>query len=51
MGALELKDSVLQYINSADERLLKVVKAVIESYQENEIVSYTVNGNPLTRNQ
>ncbi len=51
MGALELKDSVLQYINSADERLLKVVKAVIESYQEDEIVAYTVNGNPLTRNQ
>ncbi len=51
MGALELKDSVLQYINSADERLLKVVKAVIESYQEDEIVSYAVNGNPLTRNQ
>jgi hypothetical protein len=51
MGALELKDSVLQYINLADERLLKVVKAVIESYQEDEIVAYTVNGNPLTRNQ
>lgn len=51
MGALELKESVLQYINSADERLLKVVKAVIESYQEDEIIAYTVNGNPLTRNQ
>jgi hypothetical protein len=51
MGALELKNSVLQYINSADERLLKVVKAVIESYQEDEIISYAVNGNPLTRNQ
>ncbi len=51
MGALELKDSVLQYINSADERLLKVVKAVIESYQEDEIVAYSVSGNPLTRNQ
>jgi hypothetical protein len=51
MGALDLKDSVLQSINLADERLLKVVKAVIESYQEDEIVAYTVNGNPLTRNQ
>jgi hypothetical protein len=49
MGALELRDSVLEYINSADERLLKVVKAVIESYQENDIVAYTVSGNPLTR--
>ena len=50
MGALELKESVLQSINSADERLLKVVKAVIESYQEDEIVAYSVDGKPLTRN-
>ena len=49
MGALELRDSVLEYINTADERLLKVVKAVIESYQENDVVAYTIAGNPLTR--
>ncbi len=49
MGALELRESVLEYINTADERLLKVVKAVIESYQENEIVAYTVDGIPLNR--
>lgn len=49
MGALELRDSVLGYINTADERLLKVVKAVIESYQENDIVAYTIDGKPLTR--
>lgn len=49
MGALELRDSVLEYINTADERLLKVVKAVIESYQENDIVAYTIDGKPLTR--
>ena len=49
MGALELRESVLEYINTADERLLKVVKAVIESYQENDIVAYTVDGIPLNR--
>ena len=49
MGALELRDSVLQYINNADERLLKVVKAVIESYQEEEIAAFTVGGKPITR--
>jgi hypothetical protein len=32
MGAIELKDNLLQYIEKADERLLKVVKAVMESY-------------------
>jgi mevalonate pyrophosphate decarboxylase len=49
MGALELRDSLLQYINQADERLLKVVKAVMESYWEEEIVAYTIDGKPLTK--
>lgn len=49
MGALELRDSVLEYLNTADERLLKVVKAVIESYQEEEIVAFSVDGKPITR--
>lgn len=49
MGALELRDSVLEYINAADERLLKVVKAVIETYQEEEIVAFSVDGQPITR--
>lgn len=51
MGALELRDSILQYINVADERLLKVVMAVIESYQEDEIVAFSVEGKPITRAQ
>jgi hypothetical protein len=49
MGVLELRDSVLEYINTADERLLKVVKAVIESYQENDIVAYSIDGVSLNR--
>jgi len=49
MGALELRDSILEYINTADERLLKVVKAVIESYQEEEIVAFSIDGKPITR--
>lgn len=49
MGALELRESILEYINIADERLLKVVKAVIESYQEEEIVAFSVDGKPITR--
>jgi hypothetical protein len=49
MGALELRDSVLQSITVADERLLKVVKAAIDNYHEEEIVAFTVEGKPLTR--
>lgn len=40
MGAVELRDIVLKYIHTADERLLRVVKAMIESYQEE-----TIDGN------
>lgn len=50
MGALELRNDLLQYINQADERLLKVVKAVMESYWEEEIVAHTIDGKPLTKN-
>ena len=49
MGALELRDNLLQYINQADERLLKVVKAVMESYWDEEIVTYSIDGKPLTK--
>ncbi|KAF2518022.1 hypothetical protein [Flavobacterium foetidum] len=51
MGALELRESVLEYINTADERLLKVVKAVIESYQEEDVVAFSVEGKPVTRSE
>jgi hypothetical protein len=49
MGALELRNDIKQYINVADERLLKVVKAVMESYWDEEIVAYTVDGKPLNK--
>ena len=49
MEALELRNNLLQYINKADERLLKVVKAVMESYWEDEVVAHTIDGKPLTK--
>ncbi len=36
MGALELRDLISQYVSTADERLLRIVKAVMESYREDE---------------
>ena len=33
MEALELRNIVQNYINNADERLLRVIKAVVESYK------------------
>ena len=51
MEAVELRKKLMRYIETADERLLNVVKAVVESYEENDIVAYTVKGEPLTRKQ
>ena len=51
MGALELKDNILELLNNADENLLKVVKEAIENYKEEEIVAYTVDGKPLNRKE
>ena len=34
MDTLNLRESVLDYIQKADERLLRLIKALAESYQE-----------------
>jgi hypothetical protein len=49
MSTLELRENVLEYINGADEQLLQAVKIAIESFQDDEIVSYTIDRKPLTR--
>ncbi|MFT5890435.1 MAG: putative transcriptional regulator [Dokdonia sp.] len=36
MGTVELKDIVKQYVNIADDKILRIVKAVFESYQKEE---------------
>ena len=52
MATLDLKQSVQNYIDTADNRLLKMIKALVESYHEDDdIVAYTVDGKPLTRKQ
>lgn len=35
--AVELKNQVIEKINSADDKLLRMIKALVESYQEEEI--------------
>lgn len=37
MEAETLKNTVLEYIHNADDRLLKMIKALVESYQEEEV--------------
>jgi hypothetical protein len=37
MVTVDLKKSIHDYIDNADERLLKLIKALVETYQEGEI--------------
>ncbi len=36
MSALDLRNTVKEYVNTADIRLLKMIKALAESYQNDE---------------
>lgn len=36
MSTFDLKKSVQKYIETADDRLLKMIKALVESYQEDD---------------
>ena len=36
MATLDLRNTVKQYVNTADIRLLKMIKALAESYQDDE---------------
>ena len=49
---MDLKQSVRNYIDTADNRLLKMIKTLVESYHEDDnIIAYTIDGKPLTRKQ
>lgn len=55
MDKIDLRQKLLDNINTADERLLHIINAVFESYQESkteeDIVAFTVGGEPLTSEQ
>ncbi len=43
MEPTELKNTVIKYLENADERLLKMIKALIESYDEEGGVNPALN--------
>ncbi|MHC0446605.1 hypothetical protein ACWA1F_14440 [Flavobacterium sp. 3-218] len=47
MGLPELKDKIRHQMDLADERVLRIVSSVFDSYL-NDVVSYDASGNPLT---
>ena len=40
MANADLKKQLISYIDTADERLLKLIQALVETYQQNEPGSY-----------
>lgn len=50
MDTTEIRKRIHNYIDVADERLLKIINAII-SEDENTIVAYTTDGKPLTLSQ
>ncbi|MEM6719558.1 MAG: hypothetical protein AAF611_09600 [Bacteroidota bacterium] len=54
MGAVELRNKIIEIINSSDERFLRMVKALHQTYKEDasteeDIVTYTIKGEALTK--
>lgn len=48
MSTTEMKEVVLKQLEEADEKLLRMVHAMIEAYQteDDPVISYDVHGNP-----
>ncbi len=49
MGVAELRKELLDYINQADERFLKMVYAMSKEYKKPDIVGYNVDGSPVAK--
>lgn len=37
MGTVELRNTITEYLSKADEKVLRIVKAVFETYEKDEV--------------
>lgn len=55
MGKVELKNKIIEIINTSDERFLRMVNALHKTYKEDEfgddVVAHTMSGEAVTREQ
>ncbi|WP_452224390.1 hypothetical protein [Lacinutrix chionoecetis] len=51
MGAKELKDKIQEYLDKADERVLKIVNGVLENFYNDEIVAYHADGTSMSKKE
>ena len=49
METTELRKKVIAFAKEADERALRIVNAVFENYGAEEIVAYSIDGEPLSK--
>lgn len=49
MAATDLRRRLLDYITRADEKLLREMEAVVENYENDQFVAYSVQGKALDR--
>lgn len=54
MGAVELRNKLIEIISNSDERFLRMVNALHKTYKEDvsdedEVVAYTIKGETLTK--
>ena len=51
MSTIELKQRITDYLENADERVLKIVNSVFENYYQQEQVAFHPDGSPMSRKQ
>ena len=53
MSASQIRTELHQYIDKADDRMVKAMYAMLQNYFEDDksIVAYTTSGDPLTKEE
>ena len=53
MGEVQLKETVMKQLEEADDKLIRMVYAIIAAYYDKEdpVISYDVHGNPRTASE
>jgi len=49
MSTPELRKKIKNYIEQADERFLKMVYALSEEYEKEQVVGYDADGSPISK--
>lgn len=51
METLELKNKIQHFLETADNKVLKIVHGVFENYYQDEIVAFYPDGKPMSKKE